>query len=249
MCRIVLMNLVNMVKDKKKRLFEVFERVTGVKVNEQYNDDYGKALKAPKGIGDFNAIDWQTLFDDLMVNTRVINAGGTSTEKNLAATVNDLTDTDSMLSPEELQHLEDFDLININGTFPNIGGQYPIIEDRKYRNFNAFKIKAAEIWNKKAPVQQTGNDSEAPYLRGREEQMNEKSEENNSNQFSMGLLNSPDNNTDYSNKELRTFIADLLWKLKYYDKSLAADIITAALEEKYPQFKVMQVTGRKKVGI
>ena len=75
---------------------------------------------------------------------------------------------DGILSPEELQQLEDFGLINTNGMFSNLNSQFPIIENKKYFDFNTFKTKAAEIWNKEAPVQQRNNDSEAPYLRGRE---------------------------------------------------------------------------------
>ena len=43
--------------------------------------------------------------------------------------------------------------------------------------------------------------------------------------------------TPPTNKELRTFIADLFWKVKYYEQSVAIDIITSALEDKYPQLK------------
>jgi hypothetical protein len=43
--------------------------------------------------------------------------------------------------------------------------------------------------------------------------------------------------TPSTNKELRAFIAELLWKLKYYEQSVAVDIITSALEDKYPQLK------------
>ena len=158
------MNLVNMAKDTKKRLFEVFERVTGVKVHE-----YSKAPKAPKGIGDFNAIDWQTLFNELMINTKLLRVNKSDDGENIASTVDDFTDSDGMLSPEELKKLEDFDLIEI-GTVPSLkNAVFPIISsNRKYLNFNAFKIKAAEIWNKELPVQQGNNDSEVQYLRGRE---------------------------------------------------------------------------------
>jgi hypothetical protein len=157
-----------MKKDDKRKLFEVFEKVNKINLKEWYDDDYGKAPQVPKGIGNFNNIDWVVLHEQLVLNTNMINAGNKSIEKHLAATVNDLTDYDGMLSLEELQHLENFGLININGMFSNIGGQYPIIEDKKYFDFNTFKTKAAEIWNKEAPVQQRNNDSEAPYLRGRE---------------------------------------------------------------------------------
>jgi hypothetical protein len=157
-----------MKKDDNRKLFEVFEKVNKINLKEWYDDDYGKAPKQPQGIGDFNAIDWQELHNELLVNTRIIKAGSKSIEKNSTFTVNDLTDDDGVLSLEELQHLENFGLININGTFSNLRSQFPIIENKKYFDFNTFKTKAAEIWNKEVPVQQKNNNSEAPYLRGRE---------------------------------------------------------------------------------
>jgi len=146
-------------KSEKKKLFEIFEKVNKINLKEWYGDDYDKAPQSPKGIGDFNAIDWQVLHEQLILNTKMIKTGSKSTEKHLASTVNDLTDDDGMLSLEELQHLENFGLININGMFSNIGSQFPIIENKKYFNFNTFKTKAAEIWNKKIPVQQRNNEN------------------------------------------------------------------------------------------
>jgi hypothetical protein len=146
-----------MIKDEKRKLFEVFEKVNNINLKEWY--DYGKAPKQPQGIGDFNAIDWQELHKQLILNTNMIKVGSRSTEKHLAATVNDLIDDDGMLSLEELQQLENFGLININGTFSNLRSQFPIIQNRKYFDFNTFKTKAAEIWNKKAPVQEKNNES------------------------------------------------------------------------------------------
>lgn len=43
--------------------------------------------------------------------------------------------------------------------------------------------------------------------------------------------------TQPTNEELKTFITDLFRKLKYYDQSVMIDILTAALENKYPQLK------------
>ena len=158
-----------MIKNDKRKLFEVFEKVNKINLKEWYDDEYySKAPQAPKGIGNFNAIDWVVLHEQLILNTNIIKAGNKSTEKHLAATINDLTDSDGMLSPEELQHLQDFGLININGMFTGLNSQFPIIENKKYFDFNTFKRKAAEIWSEEAPVQQRNNDSEAPYLRGRE---------------------------------------------------------------------------------
>ena len=143
-----------MIKNDKRKLFEVFEKVNKINLKEWYDDEYGEAPQSPKGIGDFNAIDWQVLHDELLANTRIIKVGSRSTEKHLAFTVDNLTGDDGELSPEELQQLEDFGLININGTFSNLRSQFPIIQNKKYFDFNTFKTKAAEIWNKKAPIRQ-----------------------------------------------------------------------------------------------
>jgi UDP-N-acetylenolpyruvoylglucosamine reductase len=43
--------------------------------------------------------------------------------------------------------------------------------------------------------------------------------------------------TEPTNKELRTFIAELLFKLKHYEQPVMIDILTSALENKYPQLK------------
>jgi hypothetical protein len=218
------MSLINMAKDNKKRLFEVFERVTGAKIKEWYDDEYYEKPKYPHGIGDFNNIDWQVLHEQLVLNTNVLKAGSKSTEKHLAATVNDLTDYDGMLSPEELQHLDDFGLININGTFPNIGGVYPIIEDEKYFDFNTFKVKAAEIWNKEVAVQQTGDDSEAPHLRGNES-------------MSESDINAVDWDDKYTNENLVIFLKKWFGALRFYDDNRKSAIIAKALEDEFPTLK------------
>jgi hypothetical protein len=141
----------------KKRLFEVFEKVNKVNLKEWYDDEYYQKPQAPKGMGKFENIDWRVLFDTLIDNYYV--ATGKKTDS-IGANYGDLTDYDGMLSPEELQHLEDFGLVEKMGAFPVIGDQYG--------NFDAFYNKAKEIWNQEAPISQGGNDSEAPFLRGRE---------------------------------------------------------------------------------
>lgn len=122
-----------------------------------------------RGIGNFNNIDWKLLHEQLVLNTEILKEGGRSTRKHLAATVNDLTDEDGMLTLEELRHLDDWQIIYIDGSFPNIGGSFPEIEDEKYLDFNTFKTKAAEIWNKEPQQSHEGRMvDDAPYLRGYE---------------------------------------------------------------------------------
>jgi hypothetical protein len=141
----------------KNRLFEVFEKVNKVSLKEWYDDEYFQKPQQPKGMGKFENIDWRVLFDTLIDNYYV--ATGKKTDS-IGANYGDLTDYDGMMSPEELQHLEDFGLVEKMGAFPVIGD--------KYGNFDAFYNKAKEIWNREAPITQSGNDSEAPFLRGNE---------------------------------------------------------------------------------
>jgi len=129
----------------KKRLFEIFEKVNKINLNEWYHDEYYDKPKQLKGIGGFGNIDWKILHEQLMVNTDV----------------GDFTDYDGMLSHDELKHLEAFDLLAINGAFP-------VIDNEQYREYNTFKSKALEIWNKETPIQTQSNDSESPFLRGNE---------------------------------------------------------------------------------
>lgn len=145
----------------KKRLFEIFEKVNKINLNEWYHDEYYDKPKQLKGIGGFGNIDWKILHEQLMVNTELLAAGKTSEGNLMAANVGDFTDYDGMLSHDELKHLEAFDLLAINGAFP-------VIDNEQYREYNTFKSKALEIWNKETPIQTQSNDSESPFLRGNE---------------------------------------------------------------------------------
>lgn len=151
-----------MKKSNKNRLFEVFEKVNKVNLKEWYDDEYHERPKQAKGIGGFGNIDWKTLHEQLMVNTELLAAGKTSEGNLMAANVGDFTDYDGMLSHDELKHLEAFDLFAINGAFP-------VIDNEQYKDYDTFKVKAMEIWDKEIPIQTQSNDSEAPYLRGRED--------------------------------------------------------------------------------
>ena len=162
-----------MKQDNKKRLFEVMTRIdktfkpklnegnvtvtndAGEPIGTEYQSDEldpqnepemnDREIEQRRGIGNFNNIDWKMLHEQLVLNTEILKEGGKSVRKHLAATVNDLTDEDDMLTLEELQHLQDFGLVYIDGSFPNIGGSFPEIEDEKYLDFNTFKAKAVEI--------------------------------------------------------------------------------------------------------
>jgi hypothetical protein len=124
-------------------------------------EDDGREFQQYHGLGEFNSIDWNTLYEQLLINTELLKAGETSDETGVVANVGDLTDYDGMLNPDELKHLEDWQLIYIDGSFP-------IIDNEKYLDFDAFKAKALEIWKKEPPNYMTGKDSETPFLRGTE---------------------------------------------------------------------------------
>jgi len=148
--------------EEKKRICNIMLKLNRP-LNEWYDDEYFEKPKPSHGIGKFENIDWQVLYDQLMINTELL-AARKWVDRNLSvANVGDFTDEEGMLSMEELQHLEDFDLVYVHDGFP-------IIDDGKYKDFNAFKTKAAEIWDKEAPLSDKSakDDSEAPYLRGRE---------------------------------------------------------------------------------
>lgn len=126
-------------------------------LKEWYHDEYYEKPERKKGIGEFENIDWRVLFDTLVTNYYV--ASGKKSDE-IGANYNDLTDYEGMLSFEELQHLEDFGLVEKMGAFPVIGD--------KYGNFDAFYNKAKEIWNKESPRSTNDDHYEEPYLRGRE---------------------------------------------------------------------------------
>lgn len=153
-----------MIQDNKKRLFEVFQKVNKINLKEWYDDEYSNHPKQMRGIGGFGNIDWKILHEQLMVNTELLAAHKTSEGNMALISVNEFTDYDGMLSPEELEKLEKFNLITINNGIP-------MIEDDVYKDYNNFRSKAIEIWDKQIPVNQNnGGHSESPYLRGREEQ-------------------------------------------------------------------------------
>ena len=111
-------------------------------------------------IDKFSNIDWRLVHEQLMINTELLAAHKTSDENSIAANVGDFIDNE-MLTPEELQHLEDWGLIYIHEHFP-------IIEEDQYKDFNIFKTKAEEIWNKNPNIHQGGMEDDSPYLRGNE---------------------------------------------------------------------------------
>lgn len=136
----------------------ISEQITKV-VKEWYDDEYFEKPEYKKGMGKFEDIDWRVLFDELMENTKNNKIYAPGTMSSIFFSKNDLTDYDGMLSPEEYNQLEAFNLIE---TFDF----YPILP-KEYQNYDAFVNKAKEIWNKEG-VANSDKGSEAPFLRGRE---------------------------------------------------------------------------------
>ena len=122
----------------------------------EYDDN--QPPQQPQGMGNFRDVDWKTLHGIFTQNTEAFKQGKIGD----GVTVNDLTDYDGYLSPEELQHLDNHSLVYIDG-------QFVVIDDDQYLDYNTFFNKAQEVWDKEADIQSSGNnDSEAPYMRGYE---------------------------------------------------------------------------------
>jgi len=120
--------------------------------------DDNQPPQQPQGMGDFKHVDWRAVHEILVHNTDLFKQG----KINQGTTVNDLTDYDGYLSPEELKHLDNHSLVYIDG-------QFVVIDDDQYLDYDTFFNKAQEVWDKEADIQSTGNnDSEAPYMRGYE---------------------------------------------------------------------------------
>jgi hypothetical protein len=234
-----------MKKNTKERLFEVMGRLDKTfkpKLNEespfndagepmmthqQYRDysepsepDYDAEREDDRpqqshGIGNFNDIDWHALYETLQINYE--NVTGKHPEY-VAYDYRDLTDDEGMLTPEELQHLEDWGLVEKMGSFPVIGADYG--DDKSFYN------KAKEIWSKEPPqTHETGMVDDAPYLRG-----NEPMSESN--------IDDQDWDDNYTNEDLVVFLKKWFGPLKYYADEIKAPIIAKALEDEFPTLKI-----------
>jgi hypothetical protein len=102
-------------------------------------------------LSDFRNIDWKIFHEELLLNEK---------DTKDAYNVNDYID-DGLMSEEDFDLLEENGLIRFIDVFPVLGSE-------EYRDYQTFYNKAKEIWNKRTHNYYSGNDSEAPYLRGRE---------------------------------------------------------------------------------
>jgi len=77
----------------KQRLFEMFEKVNKVSLKEWYDDEYFEKPQYPKGMGDFNHIDWRVLHEVFVENDAVVKG----VSNNIGSNYGDLTDNNGCL--------------------------------------------------------------------------------------------------------------------------------------------------------
>ena len=125
----------------------------------EYDDN--EKPQYPKGIGDFNNIDWKVFYDIILQNSQNPNSRDN-------VTVNDLIDYEGLLSSDELNILKWGD----TGIWYDNGGDYPffdVADGDSYPTYEEFLTKAKDVFEHPEKADSSGdNDNEAPYLRGRE---------------------------------------------------------------------------------
>ena len=143
---------------------ENFRKLVRKIIKEWYDEEYFHKPEPSSGIGAFANIDWEMLFDSIKSNTEILkDKSRTGNTFNVGDFV-DPGDYDGLLTGDELKLLEDAGLIYIWDGFP-------IIDEDKYLDFNAFREGAKNAWLSFPNHQVEKQDKpEAPYLRGREEQ-------------------------------------------------------------------------------
>ena len=115
-----------------------------------------------KGMGIFTDIDWKVVYETILQNSQ-------NPDSRDNATVNDLTDYDGLLSPEELNALKFGDV----GVWYDNGGDYPffdVADGDPLPTYEEFIAKAKDVFEHPEKIDMGGgsNDSEAPYMRGYE---------------------------------------------------------------------------------
>lgn len=133
--------------------------------SEPAEPDYDQDRDVPqynKGMGKFTDIDWKVVYETILQNSQNPDSPDN-------ATVNDFTDYDGMLSPEELNALK---WGNVGVWFDN-AGDYPmfdVADGDPFPTYEEFYAKAKDVFEHPEKIQTSGgnNDSEAPYMRGYE---------------------------------------------------------------------------------
>jgi len=121
--------------------------------------------KSNNGRDIFSDIDWKVLWECLIANREALANGGRLPDNPnfIMYNVRDFTDDDGFLSLDSLNYLENYDLIENNGTYPIIG------ED--YLDFDKFYSKAKEIWLKDTKINNDPSHEPEPYRSGNEDSM------------------------------------------------------------------------------
>lgn len=130
----------------------------------EYHYDMGHK-KSNNGRDIFSDIDWKVLWECLIANREALANGGRLPDNPnfIMYNVGDFTGDDGFLSLDSLNHLENYDLIENNGTYPIIG------ED--YLDFDKFYNKAKEIWLKDTKINNDPPHEPEPYRSGNEDSM------------------------------------------------------------------------------
>ena len=130
----------------------------------EYHYDMGHK-KSNNGRDIFSDIDWKVLWECLIANREALANGGRLPDNPnfIMYNVRDFTDDDGFLSLDSLNYLENYDLIENNGTYPIIG------ED--YLDFDKFYSKAKEIWLKDTKINNDPSHEPEPYRSGNEDSM------------------------------------------------------------------------------
>lgn len=155
-------------EEKFQQLRESIRRIIFEEYDYEIDSDHAdeedfSQQKKISGKSNFKDIDWTMLHETLLANKEYrINKKIEGNPNYIQVNTGDFFD--SMISPEDLSQLENFDLVETVGAYPEVSDEY--------LDYNTFYNKAKEIWDKE---QSSYNDrsSEAPFLRGREEQMDE----------------------------------------------------------------------------
>lgn len=164
------------------------------------------------GLSRFNDIDWKVLHEWLVANAEFRNTGKVEGNPRFYEVhASDLTDSDEgMMSVEDLSLLKDHNILDVNSNRIDFS-------DNKYLDFNTFYQAVQDAWARGfSPSQRTNNNSEAPYLRGRE--LDEETTQDDE-----------DKEFYFDTKSLYHFLQDAFDQLSIYNEAEAAQILEQEL--------------------
>jgi hypothetical protein len=127
--------------------------------------------KIIRGIGKFENIDWQILYETLVANTEYHKTGKVEGDPRfMEVGINDLVGYDGFISREEFKLLKDFNVVEVVG-------HYPIIDTEKFPNYNIFYTEVERLWENypelydKLYRNQSSDELPPPYKSGNEDSM------------------------------------------------------------------------------